>query len=95
MLHAGDGFQQFLLAASGDTGDTEDLAAVSGKGNVVQLLNAFLVLHGQMFHAKTLVADFGSRALDVQTHGTADHHIGQRLLGGFTGGNISDILALT
>ena len=49
LLQTGDGFQQLLLAAAGDTGDAQNLSGIGGEGDIVQTDDAVNALYGQPF----------------------------------------------
>ena len=48
-----------------------------------------------MLHAKPFLDVLRLRAVDVQSHGTPYHHVGQFLRIRLAGGNVPDIFALT
>ena len=75
-LKAGDGFQQFLLAASGDTCDAEDLSSVGSEGNIMEFFNALGILHGQITDLQTRGDIVHLFPRDIQSYRTPDHHIG-------------------
>ena len=89
-----DGLEQLALAAARDARDAEHLARVDGEADVIQTLDAELVVSRQPLDDKTLFHVLRLRAVDVQAHGVADHHVGQRLLVGVLGGDVADVLAL-
>ena len=93
-MQTGNGLQQFLLAAAGDTGYAQDLAAVGGKVYILQHMGTLFVAHGQVLHSQPLLWVLRRGALNVQINFFAHHHFGQGLLRGVLGGYIAHILAL-
>ena len=94
MSEARDGFEQFLLAAAGDAGDAEDLAAVRDKAYVFEFGDPFAVAAGESCDGQ---AGFGIdriRPVDVQGHGAAHHHLGELLRIRLRGAHGPDMLTL-
>ena len=48
-----------------------------GEGHVVEHLDAFLVLDGQVLDLQALGLVLVQRTVNVQGNGPADHHVGQ------------------
>ena len=86
--------QQLALAVALDGGDAEHLARVDGEADIVQTLDAKLVVSRQAFDDEALFNVLRLGAADVQAHRVADHHVGQRLLVGVLGGDVTDVFAL-
>ena len=93
-VEARNGLEQFALAAACDARDAEHLARVDGEADIVQTLDAKLVVSRQAFDDEALFNVLRLGAADVQAHRVADHHVGQRLLVGVLGGDVTDVFAL-
>ena len=85
----------FVLTAAGNTGNTKDLTAHGGKGDVLQLQNAVNGAYGQTADFNAGLRIHGLRTVDVQRNGVTDHHIGHFLRVGFFCGHIADKMSLT
>ena len=91
-LQPGDGFQQLLLPAARDPGDSEDLSRVGRKADVLQLQNPVDAPYGQAFHLDARLRVHGVGPLDVQHDRMTDHHVGHFLGVGFGRGHVADEL---
>ena len=91
---ARDGLQQLALTAAGHARHAEDLAAVEGKAGVVQRDHALGIDAGDVLDVQPSCQVHRLRAVDVQLHALAHHHLGQTADGGVFRLHGSDVLAL-
>ena len=78
-LQTGDSLQKLFLAASGNTGDSQDLSAVHRNVHIIQSLHAFLVFAGKAFDLQAFLHIVRFRTVDIQIHLGAYHHLGETL----------------
>ena len=93
-LQAGHRLQEFLLAASGNTGNAQDLPGIRGEGDVVEPLDAVRASHRQPLDHDPGLRIHGIGPLDIERDRAADHHIGHFLRVGVLRHHVPDVLAV-
>ena len=72
----------------------QHLAGIDGEGDIVQALDAQLIVHGEVLYLQTGGNIHRVGTVDIQGDAVAHHHIGEGLLVGILGHHIADVLAL-
>ena len=91
ILQPGDRLQKFLLAASGNTGNTKDLTCVYCQIYIIQSFDIVFVLTVYAFNDQARLYILRLRTLDIQVNSCANHHFRKALhicLGSFHSVNI-------
>ena len=95
MLQSCDRFKQFALTAAGNSGNSENFAALCGKGDVVKNLNSVAVFAVDVLNNEPVLRIFRFTALNIKADLFANHHFGQLGLVGFARFDRSDEFTLS